>query len=74
MPSKRTLLKEIQGKINRITVDFSDCSICGLCCKDDDLAITEPDTNRISRNLQLDKKSFLNKYTHYNPATKETGT
>jgi Fe-S-cluster containining protein len=72
MSSQKRLLKEFQKEINRIIIDFSDCSICGLCCKDEDLAITEPDTNRISRNLHLDKKLFLDHYTHYNPVTKET--
>ena len=72
MLSKRTLLKEFQEEINRTMIDFSDCSICGLCCKDEELIIKEPDINKISRNLQLDKKSFLEQYTHYNQATKET--
>ena len=72
MSSKRTLLKEFQEEINRIIINFSDCSICGLCCKDEELTIKEPDVNKISRNLQLDKKSFLEQYTNYNPATKET--
>ena len=72
MPSKRKMLKEFQEKINRTIIAFSDCSTCGLCCKDEELTIKELDVNKISRNLQLDKKSFLDQYTHYNPATKET--
>ena len=72
MPSKRKMLKEFQEKINRTIIAFSDCSTCGLCCKDEELTINKPDINRISRNLRLDKKSFFEQYTHYNPATKET--
>ena len=36
------------------------------------LTITEKDANRISRKLGIDKKSFYNQYTHYNPETYET--
>jgi Fe-S-cluster containining protein len=66
------LLKEFQQHINKTIYDFSDCSICALCCKDEVLTITEKDAYRISRKLGIDKKAFYDQYTHYNPDTFET--
>ena len=70
MSHQKRLLKEFQEEINSI-IDFCDCSICGYCCKDEILALREPDINRISRHLKLDKNLFLEQYTNYNPSTKE---
>ncbi len=68
----KKLLKKFQNEVNNTIYDFSDCSICGICCKDETLTMKEPDINRISRKLAIDKKSFLNQYTHYNIETEET--
>ena len=72
MSNSRALLKKFQNEINKKIIDFSDCSICGLCCKYEEVTLKERDVTRILRNLELDKKSFLDHYTHYNLITKET--
>lgn len=56
MSKLRRFTKEFQEGINNSTHDFADCSICGYCCMDEALDIFEPDANRISRNLKIDKK------------------
>lgn len=65
-------MKKLHHDVNKIIVEFSDCSICGLCCKEEEVIITEPDIQRILKKLQLDKKTFLNQYTHYNTTCTET--
>jgi Fe-S-cluster containining protein len=64
-------LDKLQKEINNVTIDFSDCSICSLCCKDEDLQITEADIQKILGKLKLDKKSFLNRYTQNNKTKTE---
>jgi Fe-S-cluster containining protein len=71
MSNSRPLFKKFQKEINKTILDFSDCSICGVCCKDEEVTLKEHDIIRILKNLELDKKSFLYQYTHYNPETKE---
>jgi Fe-S-cluster containining protein len=68
----RKILKGCQEELNHIIYDFSDCSICALCCKNEVLTLKEPDINRISKKLGMDKKSFLKQYSHYNEETNET--
>ena len=67
----RRMLRDLQYEFNIIVNDFADCSICGFCCKNQDLTLFVPDLNRISRKLQINKKFFLDKYTHYNEKTRE---
>ena len=68
----RNLLKEFQEELNEFVKGFADCSICGVCCIEENLTLYNPDINLLSKKLDIDKKSFLEKYTHYNNKTKET--
>ncbi len=73
MPDRinKKALQEFQEKINTIIYDFSDCSICGICCKDQILPLDMSDVFRISRNLKMDKKTFLDKYTYCDTKTRK---
>ena len=66
------LVKQFQEEINQTANELCDCSICGICCIDEDLSLFIPDINRISKNLGMDKQTFLETHTHYNNETKET--
>jgi Fe-S-cluster containining protein len=68
----RKIQRGYQKVLNDIVKDHSDCSICGLCCKDQLLTISRKDANIISRKLGIDKREFYEKYTHYNEETFET--
>ena len=70
--SSRQLIRLFQQHINDIIKDFSDCSICALCCKDEALTITQGDAFRISKKLGIDKKTFYDQYTHPSPDHPET--
>jgi Fe-S-cluster containining protein len=69
---KNSVVKKLQHDVNKIIIDFSDCSICGSYCKEEEVTITEPDIQRILWKLKLDKKTFLNQYTHHKNTCTET--
>lgn len=69
MSFEKRAIKQFQEELNLSIHDFADCSICGFCCTDEALDIKEPDANRISRNLKIDKVTFYEKYTYYNEET-----
>jgi len=68
----KQMLRDFQTQINEFIYDFSDCSICGLCCKGQVLTIHVNDANRISRKLGIERKSFYDQYTNYSQKTHET--
>jgi len=68
----RKLQRDFQIQMNELIKNYSDCSICGICCKDQVLTINRQDANRISRKLGIERGDFYEEYTHYNDKTKET--
>jgi Fe-S-cluster containining protein len=50
-------------RINAIIKDFADCSICAYCCKGEDVPLTPYDINKITKHMDIDKKTFLKNYT-----------
>jgi Fe-S-cluster containining protein len=72
MPCVGKGLHALQQEINAILHGFSDCSVCGLCCKDEEVVMTKADVSRVAQMLQMDPASFLQYYTHFNGATNET--
>ena len=61
----------LQELINKTIYDFSDCSICNLCCIDGVLHLDEPDIKRISKFLKISPKFLVEHYTKYNLKTGE---
>ncbi len=61
----------LQNLINTTIYDFSDCSICNLCCIDGALYLYESDIKKISKYLKISPKSLVEKYTKYNLKTGE---
>lgn len=66
----KKLLKAFQNEVNKVVSDFSDCSICAIYCKDEELTIMELDAFRISKELGITKSDFFNSYTHKNYETR----
>jgi len=73
MDSKRlsTNNQALQEIINNTIRDFSDCSLCNLCCLDGYLTLDETDIKKISRHLNINPKSMVEHYTEYNLKTGE---
>lgn len=65
------MLRQFQEEINDFVKDFADCSICGVCCVDENLTLFNPDINQLSKKLGIDRKILLEKYTNYNNESKE---
>lgn len=63
--------KALQELISTTIHDFSDCSLCKLCCIDGILYLDEPDIKRISKYLKISPKSLVKYYTKYNLKTGE---
>jgi len=63
--------KSLQELINKTIHDFSDCSICNLCCIDGSLYLDETDIKKISKYLKIDPKTLVKQYTTYNLKTGE---
>ena len=61
----------LQEMINTTIHDFSDCSICNLCCIDGVLHLDEEDIKKISKYLKINPKSLVEHYTTYNIKTGE---
>jgi len=59
----------LQEQINTTICDFSDCSLCNLCCIDGTLHLDEPDIKKISKYLKISPKSLVEHYTNYNLKT-----
>jgi len=55
--------KDLHRRINILIKDFGDCSICGLCCKYEDVPLINNDIKKISSRLKIDFDEFINKYT-----------
>jgi len=63
--------KSLQKLINSTIHNFSDCSLCNLCCIDGVLYLDEPDIKKISKYLKISPKSLVENYTSYNLNTGE---
>jgi len=66
---KRSTNKSLQELINITICDFSDCSLCNLCCIDGVLYLDESDIKKISKYLKIRPKSLVEHYTNYNLKT-----
>ncbi|OGS39991.1 MAG: hypothetical protein A3K77_03450 [Euryarchaeota archaeon RBG_13_31_8] len=73
MNSKRrsTCTKALQELISTTIHDFSDCSLCNLCCIEGVLHLDEADIKKISKYLKINPKSLVEHYTNYNLKTGE---
>jgi len=73
MGSKRrnTCNQALQELINNTIFDFSDCSLCNLCCVEGVLNLDEADIKRISKYLKINPKSLVENYTNYDLKTGE---
>lgn len=63
--------KELQELINTTIHDFSDCSLCNICCLEGVLHLDEEDIKKISRYLKIKPESLVKSYTNYNLKTGE---
>jgi len=61
----------LQELINSTIFDFSECSLCNLCCIEGVLNLDEEDIKRISKYLKINPKSLVEHYTKYNLKTGE---
>jgi len=61
----------LQELINSTIYDFSDCSLCNLCCIQGVLNLNEKDIKKISKYLKISPKSLVKHYTKYNLKTGE---
>ena len=61
----------LQETINTTIHDFSDCSLCNLCCIEGVLHLEENDIKKISKYLNINPKSLVEHYTKYNLTTGE---
>ena len=68
---RNTSNQTLQELINTAIHDFSDCSICNLCCIDGVLHLDEEDIKKISKYLKINPKSLVEHYTTYNLKTGE---
>jgi len=63
--------KTLQEIINKTIRDFSDCSVCNLCCIEGVLHLNETDIKKISKYLKINPKYMVEQYTTYNLKTGE---
>jgi Fe-S-cluster containining protein len=68
---RNTRTPTLQKKINSTIHDFSDCSLCNLCCIEGFLQLDEADIKNISKYLNITPKSLVAQYTKYNLKTGE---
>jgi len=61
--------EELQKLINRTIHDFSDCTICNICCLDGVLHLDETDLKKISKYLKISLKTLIEQYADYNLKT-----
>ena len=66
---QKTSNQVLQEQINTTIRDFSDCSICNLCCIDGILYLDEADIKKISKYLKINPKTLIEQYTTYKPKT-----
>jgi len=66
-----TKIQTFQALINTTIHDFSDCSLCNLCCIEGVLRLEENDIKNISKYLKIHPKSMVQRYTTYNRKTGE---
>ena len=59
----------LQELINTTIYDFSDCSLCNICCNEGVLHLDETDIKKISKYLKISPKSLVEHYTKYNLKT-----
>ena len=73
MSSKRrnSCNQDLQELINTTIHNFSNCSLCNLCCIDGVLHLNEADIKKISKHLKITPKSLVKQYTKYNLKTGE---
>lgn len=66
--SKKILsfIREFNIRTYKALSDFSDCSICGLCCKIMDVPLIDTDIKTLINKLGIEKKRFLQGYTQKN--------